>query len=103
MFALGPSDSPGRLELAPERDPLGGNPDDWCVIGKHPRGILRILLSQLANYFVALLGCRFRNQLGRSAHEDVPEPRPLFVVLVDKERNSWSHLDVPHARKLFRH
>jgi len=102
MFAFGSSDSPGRLELAPERDPLGGNPDDRCVVGKHSRCILRILLSQLANYSGALPGCRFRNQLGRSTHEDKPQPRPLFEILIDKERNLRRRPDMPHPGKPFR-
>jgi len=102
MFALGPSDSPGWLELAPERDPLGCNPDDRCVVGKHSRCILPILLSQLANYSGTLPGCRFRNQLGRSTHEDEPKPPPLFVILIDKERNLRHRPDVPHPCQPFR-
>ena len=102
MFALGPSDSPGRLELAPERDPLGCNPDDRCVVSQHSGGILRILLSQLTNYSSALPSCRFRNQLGRSTHEDEPEPCPLFVILIDKERNLRCRPDMPHSGKPFR-
>jgi hypothetical protein len=84
-------------DLSPGRHPLRSDADDRCIIGQHPRHVLRVLDSQLPKHPASLLGPRARYELGFSPDQDVPELRPILVVFVDQQRDVPPRSDVSHS------
>src|SRR5687767_9197668 len=84
---------------APGQDTVGGDPDQGAGVSWQAQGaVLRLLVDQKVDRPGELTAVG--EDIGAAIDDDVTEPGPLLVVLVDDQRDPRILLDVTQAPEL---